>query len=75
MWTGVRRRGFHGTDGSTGARRSRRWRWWSEPQARGRLTAQWVAGDSAFGMSPNLRDGLAASGVLYVLDVRPDMTI
>ena len=44
-------------------------------QARGHLTAQWVAGDSAFGMSPNLREGLAAAGMRYVLDVRPDMTV
>ena len=26
-------------------------------------------------MSPNLRDGLTTAGVLYVLDVRPDMTV
>ena len=44
-------------------------------QARGHLTAQWVAGDSAFGMSPNLRDGLTTAGVRYVLDARPDMTV
>ena len=44
-------------------------------QARGHLTAQWVAGDSAFGMSPPLREGLAAAGMRYVLDVRPDMTV
>ena len=44
-------------------------------QARGHLRAQWVAGDSAFGMSPNLREGLAAAGMRYVLDVRPDMTV
>ena len=41
-------------------------------QARGHLGAQWVAGDSAFGMSPPLRKGLAAAGMRYVLDVRPD---
>ena len=47
-----------------------------EAQARGGyLKAQWVAGDSAFGMSPTLREGLAATGILYVLDVRPDMTV
>ena len=46
-----------------------------EAQARGYLKAQWVAGDSAFGMSPALREGLAATGMLYVLDVRPDMTV
>ena len=46
-----------------------------EAQARGHLSAQWVVGDSAFGMSPTLRDGLTATGVQYVLDVRPDMTV
>ena len=46
-----------------------------EAQARGYLKAQWVAGDSAFGRSPALREGLAATGMLYVLDVRPDMTV
>ena len=44
-------------------------------QARGHLEAQWVAGDSAFGMSPTFRDGLAAAGMRYVPDVRPDMTV
>ena len=44
-------------------------------QARGHLEAQWVAVDSAFGMSPTFRDGLAAAGMRYVLDVRPDMTV
>ena len=44
-------------------------------QSRGHLRAQWVAGDSAFGMSPPLREGLAAAGMRYVLDVRPDMTL
>ena len=44
-------------------------------QARGHLRAQWVAGDSAFGMSTPLREGLAAVGIRYVLDTRPDMTV
>ena len=44
-------------------------------QTRGHLKAQWVAGDSAFGMSPALREGLASAGMRYVLDVRPDMTV
>ena len=35
----------------------------------GHLSAQWVAGDDAFGMSPLFRDGLAALGMWYVLDV------
>ena len=43
--------------------------------ARGYLKAQWVAGASAFGMSPALRDGLATAGMQYVLDARPDMTV
>ena len=42
---------------------------------RGHLSARWVAGDSAFGMSPSFREGLAAAGMWYVLDVRPDMTV
>ena len=41
----------------------------------GHLRARWVAGDDAFGMSPSFRDGLAAQGMQYVLDVRPDMTV
>ena len=44
-------------------------------QAWGYLSAHWVAGDSASGMSPSFRDGLAAAGMWYVLDVRPDMTV
>ena len=35
----------------------------------GHLRAQWVAGDDAFGMSPYFREGLAALGMRYVLDV------
>ena len=31
--------------------------------------AGWVAADDAFGMSPSFRDGLAALGMRYVLDV------
>ena len=44
-------------------------------QARGYLKTQWVAGDSAFGMSPALREGLSVAGLWYVLDARPDMTV
>ena len=44
-------------------------------QARGYLKAQWVAGDSAFGMSPTLREGVSAHGMYYVMDVRPDLTV
>ena len=46
-----------------------------QARARGCLSAGWVAGDDAFGMSPAFRDGLAAQGMQYVLDVRPDMTV
>ena len=35
----------------------------------GHLNAAWVAGDDAFGMSPSFREGLAALGMWYVLDV------
>ena len=31
------------------------------------MTAGWVAGDDAFGMSPSFRDGLSALGTRYVL--------
>ena len=44
-------------------------------QARGYLKAQWVAGDSAFGMSPTLREGVSAHGMHYAMDVRPDLTV
>ena len=37
--------------------------------ARGHLKAGWVAGDDAFGMSPCFREGLAALGMHYMLDV------
>ena len=43
--------------------------------ARGRLKAEWVAGDDAFGMSPCFRDGLAALGMRYVLDVPAGFTV
>ena len=43
--------------------------------ARGHLRAKWVAGDDAFGMSPSFREGLAALGMLYVLDVPGGSTV
>ena len=46
-----------------------------QARARGYLQAQWVAGDSAFGMSPTLREGISRAGMQYVLDVRPDLTV
>ena len=42
---------------------------------RGHLRAKWVAGDDAFGMSPSFREGLAALGMHYVLDVPGGTTV
>ncbi len=42
---------------------------------RGHLRAKWVAGDDVFGMSPSFRDGLAALGMHYVLDVPGGSTV
>ena len=42
---------------------------------RGHLRAGWVAGDDAFGMSPSFREGLAAQGMRYVLDVPAGFTV
>ena len=42
---------------------------------RGHLKAGWVAGDDAFGMSPPFREGLAALGMRYVLDVPAGFTV
>ena len=42
---------------------------------RGHLQAGWVAGDDAFGMSPSFREGLAALGMRYVLDVPAGFTV
>ena len=41
----------------------------------GHLRAEWVAGDDAFGMSPTFREGLAALGMRYVLDVPGGTTV
>ncbi len=41
----------------------------------GHLRAGWVAGDDAFGMSPSFREGLAALGTRYVLDVPAGFTV
>ena len=42
---------------------------------RDQLRAKWVAGDDAFGMSPSFREGLAALGMWYVLDVPGGTTL
>ena len=44
-------------------------------QERAHLKAGWVAADDAFGMSPSFRDGLAALGMWYVLDVPSGFTV
>ena len=44
-------------------------------QERGHLKAGWVAADDAFGMSPSFREGLAALGMRYVLDVPSGFTV
>ena len=41
----------------------------------GHLRAGWVAGDDAFGMSASFREGLAALGMHYVLDVPAGFTV
>ena len=41
----------------------------------GHLKAGWVAADDAFGMSPSFREGLAALGMRYVLDVPGGTTV
>ena len=41
----------------------------------GYLRAEWVAADDAFGMSPSFREGLAALGMWYVLDVPSGFTV
>lgn len=38
-------------------------------KARGSLGAQWVTGDDTYGKSPAFRDGVAAAGFQYVLEV------
>ena len=42
---------------------------------RGHLRTGWLAGDDAFGMPPSFRDGLAALGMRYVLDVPAGFTV
>jgi SRSO17 transposase len=44
-------------------------------QGRGDLTAEWVTGDDAFGKSPECRDGVAALGLQYVLEIPGDTPV
>ena len=41
----------------------------------GHMRAGWVAANDAFGMSPSFREGLAALGMRYVLDVPAGFTV
>ena len=59
---------------ATGPRRSWPWRWWGGHRS-GATWAGWVAADDAFGMSPSFREGLAALGMWYVLDVPSGFTV
>lgn len=47
----------------------------TEAQARGHLTAEWVTGDDAYGKSPAFRDGVAAAGFRYVLEIPGDTPV
>jgi SRSO17 transposase len=40
-----------------------------QAKRRGPLVAQWVTGDDTYGKSPSFRDGVAAAGFRYVLEV------
>jgi SRSO17 transposase len=40
-----------------------------QAQARGHLVAAWVTGDDTYGKSPEFRDGVAALGLRYVLEI------
>src|SRR5207249_4390429 len=46
-----------------------------QAQARRMLAAAWVTGDDSFGKSPSFRDGVAALGLLYVLEVPGDTPV
>ena len=75
MWSDAWRRGCLKGGGSYRGKTDLALEMLEQAQARGHLKAQWVTGDSAFGMSPTLRERLTAAGMWYVLDVRPDMTV
>ena len=73
--TGVRRRVCRRIGRATGPRRSLALEMVGRAQERGHLKAGWVAADDAFGMSPSFREGLAALGMWYVLDVPSGFTV
>jgi SRSO17 transposase len=47
----------------------------AQAQHHGALTATWVTGDDAFGTSPPFRDGVAALGLTYLLEVPSDTPV
>jgi SRSO17 transposase len=46
-----------------------------QAQARGHLSAEWVTGDDTYGKSPEFRDGVAALGFCYVLEIPGDTPV
>lgn len=46
-----------------------------QAQQHGHLTAEWVTGDDTYGKSPEFRDGVAALGWRYVLEVPGDTPV
>jgi SRSO17 transposase len=46
-----------------------------QAQAWGHLAAAWVTGDDTFGKSPEFRDGVAAAGFHYVLEIPPETPV
>ena len=46
-----------------------------QAKAWGHLEARWVTGDDAFGRAPGFRDGVAAEGWLYLLEVPAYLTV
>jgi SRSO17 transposase len=70
----VRRRACPRRSSSIAPRPNWRFRCFSTHR-RGHLCAEWVTGDDAFGKSPEFRDGVAAAGLEYVLEVPGDTPI
>ena len=73
--TGVRRRGFPEERQGYRSKTELALEMLGRVLERGHLRAGWVAGDDAFGMSPSFREGLAAQGMWYVLDVPGGTTV
>ena len=73
--TGVLRREFRRTGGTTGQRRSWPWSCWSGSWSWATSGPSGLPETDAFGMSPTFREGLAALGMRYVLDVPGGTTV